>query len=52
MIILAPTTDSLYLVNTPTTCDLEVHASWMDNNAGTITPEEYDAKKRELMDKL
>ena len=38
MIILAPTTDSIYVVTTVASGDIEVHSSWVDNNAGTITP--------------
>jgi hypothetical protein len=37
MLLLASTADKLRVVTT-TTAGLHVHASWVDNNAGTITP--------------
>ena len=37
MLLLTSTSDLVRIV-TDTTADLEVHASWVDNDAGTITP--------------
>lgn len=38
MIILASTSDKLQVVTGSAVTNIDVHASWIDNNAGTITP--------------
>lgn len=38
MLLLTSTSDLVQLVTGTATTNIEVHASWVDNNAGTITP--------------
>lgn len=38
MINLTSTSDKLQVINTPGSCDIDVHSSWVDLNGTTVTP--------------